>query len=194
MSYGASNPSRLSQGTGGYAGSPTGGYSGTTGGYATGAASGGAYSPQRASATAVPASGGSYSAGSGGAYSAQRTSTTAAPTSGGYASGGSAYVSPSSSYSAPPGASPFGGQQQQQQSAWVLEPVQYAGLPYVLDRATGMVYTNNQGWMQLVGQWQNGQLVQRVRNGTGELFKALDDLLRTQQVRLPSHLPPTLSW
>ena len=73
------------------------------------------------------------------------------------------------------------------QSSWVLEPVTYQGLPYLLDRATSMVYANNQGWLQLVGQWQGGVMLQRKRNNTGELFKALDDLLRTNQVRTPPH-------
>ena len=102
-------------------------------------------------------------------------------------SGGGGYATkPAGGYVSASSAGGGGGgavaSQQQMQSSWVLEPVTYQGLPYLLDRATSMVYANNQGWLQLVGQWQGGVMLQRKRNNTGELFKALDDLLRTNQV------------
>lgn len=192
---------------GGYAagstGGSTGGYAagatvGSTGGYAAPASGGstGGYTatPARTTYSTTTTSAGGYAAPStAAAYSSHppqpRTSVTAVPSTTGYASGGysgasSAYASPSASYASNPATAGYVVSQAQQQAAWVLEPVQYAGVAYLLDRSTSTVYVNNQGFMQIAGKWQNGQLVQRVRNNTGELFKALDELLRTQQVRV----------
>lgn len=70
---------------------------------------------------------------------------------------------------------------------WVLEPVQHNGTPYLLDRSNGLVYASGGSgagqWIELVGQWQGNQLVMRPRHSAGELFNALDQLLKTQQVR-----------
>ena len=193
--------------TGGYAAGSTGGYTsgatgGSTGGY-TAAATGGSTGGYAARTTTYPAttSAGGYAAPStAAAYSGNppqpRTSVSAVPstTGGGYSGSsapGSTYSSPSASYASNP-APGYAVSQQQQQATWVLEPVQYAGVAYLLDRTTNTVYVNNQGFMQIAGKWQNGQLVQRVRNNTGELFKALDDLLRTQQVSFTDFLNHTL--
>lgn len=66
---------------------------------------------------------------------------------------------------------------------WMLEPIQNG--QYLLDRSTGMVYSNAKGqqWIELVGRYNNNQLVMRTRNNTGDLFNALDNMLKTQKVR-----------
>jgi hypothetical protein len=143
----------------------------------------------------------SYSSGGAG-YGSSRLAQPSAGTPANYSSsptssyGGAATSAASGRTGGYTGAASAGGagsygstQQQQQQSPWVLEPIQNG--QYLLDRSTGMVYSNalaqggpggSQQFLQLVGQYQNQQLVMRARNNAGDLFKALDSLLKTQQV------------
>ena len=146
---------------------------------------GGGYAakPAAASSTTGYGSAGGY-ASSGGYGSTEGGATGGYGSSGGGGGGGGYASKPAGTYVSSSSGGAAVSSQQQMQSSWVLEPVTYQGVPYLLDRATSMVYANNQGWLQLVGQWQGGAMVQRKRNNTGELFKALDDLLRTQQVRM----------
>lgn len=48
---------------------------------------------------------------------------------------------------------------------WVLEPIQGG---YLLDRATGTVYTQANGWLEMVGQYRSNQ-VRGVWGGWGEV-------------------------
>jgi hypothetical protein len=129
------------------------------GGYGAGGSSGGAYSSNNTGYSAAGAartttssysSGGAAPSGSHGGASATAQVSGYRPPSG----GSGTYTSPS-----PQGTSY--GQQQQQSSAWLLEPINYQGATYLLDRSTGSVYkdVSEHEWPQLVGRMgRDGQI------------------------------------
>lgn len=121
----------------------------------------------------------SYAGGTGGGYGRTTTSAssgTYAPTRMSQTSSaggalGSPIMSPTASMERAPSygrtaggtGSSTGGYSAPQQ--WVLEPIQGG---YLLDRATGTVYTQANGWLEMVGQYRSNQ-VRGVWGGWGEV-------------------------
>lgn len=70
-------------------------------------------------------------------------------------------------------------------SQWTLEELKHEGKNFLLDKQTSIVYrdTDDNQWPEPVGKLVGGRIQFRSRQGAGQLFEALDRLLKERRVK-----------